>query len=55
MDKAKVIDKLNEAIGLELGAMLQYNQYAHVLLGTERPVWEPYWGMGCLQPSLHFP
>jgi len=42
MDKGKVIDKLNEAIGLELGAMLQYNQYAHVLLGTERPVWEPY-------------
>lgn len=42
MDKAKVIDKLNEAIGLELGAMLQYNQYSHVLLGTDRPVWEPF-------------
>ena len=34
MDKAKVVEKLNEAISLELGALLQYNQYAHVLLGT---------------------
>ena len=42
MDKAKVIDKFNEAIGLELGALLQYNQYSHVLLGTERIVWEPF-------------
>ena len=42
MDNAKVIDKLNEAIGLELGALLQYNQYALVLLGQERVVWGPF-------------
>lgn len=42
MDKAKVADKLNEAISLELGAMLQYNQYANVLLGQERQIWEEW-------------
>ena len=36
MDKAALIDKLNEAISLELGALLQYNQYSHVLLGEPR-------------------
>ncbi|HOB74602.1 MAG TPA: ferritin-like domain-containing protein [Phycisphaerae bacterium] len=39
MDKAKVIEKLNQAIALELGAVLQYNQYAHVLLGPDRKLW----------------
>ena len=39
MDKAKLVDKLNQAIGLELGGLLQYNQYAHVLMGTDRKVW----------------
>lgn len=42
MDKAKLIDKLNEAISLELGALLQYNQYSHVLLGPERHIWEGF-------------
>src|SRR5689334_14784343 len=36
MDKTKLIDKINEAISLELGALLQYNQYSHVLTGPER-------------------
>jgi bacterioferritin len=42
MDKSKLIDKLNEAISLELGALLQYNQYSHVLTGTERQVWHEF-------------
>lgn len=42
MDKAKLIDKLNEAISLELGALLQYNQYSHVITGTERKVWHEF-------------
>ena len=39
MDKPALIDKLNEAISLELGALLQYNQYHHVLLGEPRKIW----------------
>ncbi len=39
MNKANLIEKLNEAIALELGALLQYNQYSQVLLGLERKVW----------------
>ena len=39
MDTPKLIDKLNEAIALELGALLQYNQYSHVITGRERLVW----------------
>lgn len=42
MDKTKVISKLNEAISLELGALLQYNQYAHVVSGLERAVWHEF-------------
>lgn len=42
MDKAKLVDKLNQAIALELGALLQYNQYSHVLLGPERKVWHEF-------------
>ena len=42
MDKAALIDKLNEAISLELGALLQYNQYHHVLLGEPRRIWAEY-------------
>lgn len=42
MDKSKLIDKLNEAISLELGALLQYNQYSHVLTGPERQVWHEF-------------
>lgn len=42
MDKAKLIDKLNEAISLELGALLQYNQYSHVIGGLERAVWHEF-------------
>lgn len=42
MDKAKVIGKFNEAITLELTGLLQYNQYAIVLLGTERRIWSDF-------------
>jgi len=40
MDKPKLIEKLNEAIGLELCGVLQYNQYAQVLLGADRRIWQ---------------
>lgn len=39
MNKAKVIEKLNEAIAWELAGCLQYNQYGQVLLGEQRRVW----------------
>ena len=42
MDKPALIDKLNEAIALELGALIQYNQYSHVLLGTDRRIWAEF-------------
>ncbi|MCE9589947.1 MAG: ferritin [Planctomycetes bacterium] len=42
MDKAKVIDKLNQAVTLELTGLLQYNQYAQVLVGQDRKVWEGF-------------
>ncbi|MGH7214215.1 MAG: ferritin-like domain-containing protein [Tepidisphaeraceae bacterium] len=42
MDKPKLIAKLNQAISLELGALLQYNQYSKVLLGHERRVWKDF-------------
>ena len=42
MDKPKLIEKLNQAISLELGALLQYNQYAQVLKGRERLVWSDW-------------
>jgi bacterioferritin len=42
MDKAKLVEKLNQAIGLELGGLLQYNQYAHVLMGQDRKVWKDF-------------
>ena len=42
MDKAKLIQKLNEAISVELCGVLQYNQYAQVLLGPERRVWHEF-------------
>jgi len=42
MDKPKLIEKLNQAISLELGALLQYNQYSHVLTGPERHVWHEW-------------
>jgi len=42
MDKPKLIDKLNEAISLELGALLQYNQYSLVVTGRERLVWSDW-------------
>jgi len=42
MDKAKVIDKFNEAIGLELAALIQYNQYSHVVMGADRRLWEEF-------------
>jgi bacterioferritin len=42
MDKAKLIQKLNQAVALEWGAVLQYNQYAQVLLGEPRKIWEDF-------------
>ena len=42
MDKAKVVEKLNEAISLELGALVQYNQYSQVLLGADRKIWSDF-------------
>jgi bacterioferritin len=42
MDKAKLIERLNEAIALELTGLLQYNQYAHVLMGPDRRTWESF-------------
>lgn len=42
MDKVKLVEKFNEAIGLEFGAMLQYNQYAQVLMGQDRQVWQGF-------------
>jgi bacterioferritin len=42
MDKPKLIQKLNQAIALELGALLQYNQYAQVILGPQRRVWHEF-------------
>ncbi len=36
MDKPKLIEKLNRAISLELGALMQYNQYSQVIMGRER-------------------
>lgn len=42
MDKARLIDKLNEAIVIELTGLLQYNQYAQVVLGTDRRLWKDF-------------
>jgi bacterioferritin len=42
MDKAKLIQKLNQAIAVELRGVLQYNQYAQVLLGPNRRVWHEF-------------
>lgn len=39
MDKAALIDKLNRAISLELGAVVQYNQYSNLLMGADRRIW----------------
>ena len=42
MDKPKLIQKLNQAISLELGALMQYNQYSQVILGRDRRVWHEF-------------
>ena len=42
MDKVRLIGKLNEAISLELGAVIQYNQYAQVITGQERRIWHEF-------------
>ena len=39
MNKPALIEKLNHAIALELGAVIQYNQYANVLMGADRRIW----------------
>lgn len=42
MDKAKVIEKFNQAVGLELAGLLQYNQFSMVLMGADRKLWEDF-------------
>lgn len=42
MDKAKLVDKLNEAISLELGALIQYHHYSQVIAGQERRIWHEF-------------
>lgn len=42
MNIPALIAKLNEAIALELGTMLQYNHYSQVILGLERRVWREF-------------
>jgi bacterioferritin len=39
MNKPALIEKLNRAVALELCAIIQYNQYANVLMGPDRRVW----------------
>lgn len=39
MNKALVIERLNRAVSLELGAAIQYNHYASVLMGADRRIW----------------
>jgi bacterioferritin (cytochrome b1) len=46
MNKPALIQKLNQAIALELCAVIQYNQYANVLMGPDRRLWhEMFEGM----------
>lgn len=42
MDRQQLIGKLNEAVSLELGALIQYDHYAQVLLGQDRRVWQEF-------------
>jgi bacterioferritin len=42
MDKSKLIEKLNEAVALELGALLQYSHYGQVVTGTDRKIWREF-------------
>ena len=42
MDKAKAIEALNVAIALELTGLLQYNQYAQMLMGHDRRLWQDF-------------
>ncbi len=53
MDKAKLIEKLNEAIGVELGALLQYNQYAQVITGEARMIWREFFEEACDESLSH--
>jgi bacterioferritin len=39
MNKPALIEKLNHAIALELCAVIQYNQYANVIMGADRRIW----------------
>ncbi len=53
MDKPKLIEKLNEGVSLELGALLQYNQYAQVITGRDRIVWSDWFGERAEQSFKH--
>ncbi len=39
MDKVRLISKLNEAVALELGALIQYHHYSQVITGQDRRIW----------------
>lgn len=39
MNRAATAERLNHAIALELCAVIQYNQYANVLMGPDRRIW----------------
>jgi bacterioferritin len=40
MDKPRLVAKFNEAIAVELQAVIQYNHNAQVLMGRDRRIWE---------------
>lgn len=42
MDKPRLIEKLNEAISLELGALIQYHHYSQVIAGQDRRIWHEF-------------
>lgn len=42
MDKQQVVAKLNEAVALELGGLLQYHHYSQVVVGQDRRVWKEF-------------
>jgi bacterioferritin (cytochrome b1) len=39
MDKPRLVQKFNEAISLELCALLQYNHNSQVLIGRDKRIW----------------
>jgi bacterioferritin len=54
VDKARFIDKLNEAIKLELGAAVQYQHYAQVLTGPDRRIWSEWFDETSAEAFSHY-